>query len=178
MRFVALDVETTGLNRRRKDNNDITEGHRVIEIGCVEIIDDRLTGRIFQAYINPGHPIDAKATEIHGLTNEDLVGKPVFGKIAKRLLTFIDGAILIIHNAPFDTAFLDKEFLLLDKEARPSRNFIVVDTLELARMTYPRMRNDLTSLSERLGIDSEKRQKKHGALLDATVLAELFLRLK
>lgn len=173
MREVCLDIETTGMNK--SNNGRITDGHRVIEIGCVEIIDRKITGKTFHVLLNPRQKIDPKASAIHGFKDVDLKGKPTFEEISERFLSFISDSDIIIHNAPFDTAFLDKEFLKLKKDKRPSTNFSVIDTLELCRNLFPGVRNDLNSLRERLGVDQPR--EKHGALVDALILAEVYLKL-
>lgn len=174
MRLVALDTETTGMNRSH--NGEVSDGHRIIEIGCVEILDGAITNRRFHKYIKPGRAkIDPKATEIHGISRASLKGKPSFKQIVKELLEFIDGATLIIHNAPFDISFLDKEFKLLDKSLQPNGvKFIVIDTLLIAREMFPGYSNTLDSLSKYFDIGLS-RNGKHGALLDAEILARIYI---
>ena len=166
MRQIILDTETTGLDPKL--------GHRVIEIAAVELVDRRLTGSYFHRYVNPERASDDAALEVHGLTEEFLRDKPKFGEILKELLDFISGAELVIHNAPFDTAFLNREFDLLDFKPISEYCPNVVDTLQLARELNPGKRNGLDALCERYQIDNSTRTL-HGALLDANLLAEAFL---
>jgi DNA polymerase-3 subunit epsilon len=167
MRQIVLDTETTGLTPE--------EGHRIIEIGCVEIINRTLTGNRFHAYLNPEREIDAGAAEVHGLTHEFLAHKPLFGDIADDLLTFIAGAELIIHNAPFDVAFLDHELGLLESGKGQLREYCAItDTLLLAKQKHPGQRNSLDALCKRYGVDNSHRDL-HGALLDAEILAQVYL---
>jgi DNA polymerase-3 subunit epsilon len=166
MRQIILDTETTGLDPKL--------GHRVIEIAAVELVDRRLTGSYFHRYVNPGRASDDGALEVHGLTEEFLRDKPKFGEILKELLDFISGAELVIHNAPFDTGFLNREFDLLDYKPISEYCPNVVDTLQLARELNPGKRNSLDALCERYQIDNSTRTL-HGALLDANLLAEAFL---
>lgn len=165
-RQIILDTETTGL--------DAALGHRILEVAAVELVDRRLTGNHLHRYINPQRPSDEGALQVHGLTEEFLRDKPKFGEIAPELLDFINGAELVIHNASFDLSFLDNEFGLLKlkrvKEYCPS----VVDTLALARELHPGKRNNLDALCDRYQIDNSKRTL-HGALLDANLLAEVYL---
>jgi len=166
MRQIILDTETTGL--------DPSLGHRIIEVAGVELVDRRLTGRHFHRYVNPGRDSDPGALQVHGLTSEFLADKPKFGEIAAELLEYIEGAELIIHNAPFDIGFLDQELARLD--LKPVRECCggVLDTLRLAREMYPGKRNGLDSLCARLGVDNSARTL-HGALLDAQLLAEVYI---
>lgn len=165
-RQVVLDVETTGL--------DASAGHRIIEIGCVEIINRRLTGQKFHRYLNPEREIDAGALAVHGIEMSRLLGAPKFADIAGELITFIDGAELIIHNAPFDVGFLDAEFARL-ADARTVAGFCrVLDTLALARSLHPGQRNSLDALCKRYSVDNTKREL-HGALLDAGILVDVYL---
>lgn len=168
MRQIILDTETTGLDPKL--------GHRVIEIAAVEIVDRRLTGNHFHRYVNPGRASEEGALQVHGLTEEFLRDKPKFGDIAKELLEFVSGTELIIHNAAFDCAFLDAEFGLLD--LKPTAEYCpqVVDTLRMARELYPGKKNNLNALCERYQIDNSTRTL-HGALLDANLLAEVYLAL-
>ena len=168
MRQIILDTETTGL--------DPTLGHRVIEIAAVEIVDRRLTGNHFHRYVNPGRASEEGALQVHGLTEEFLRDKPKFGDIAKELLEFVSGTELIIHNAAFDCAFLDAEFGLLDLKPIAEYCPQVVDTLRMARELYPGKKNNLNALCERYQIDNSTRTL-HGALLDANLLAEVYLAL-
>ncbi|GAB4256925.1 MAG: DNA polymerase III subunit epsilon [Methylomicrobium sp.] len=166
-RQIVLDTETTGINPQ--------EGHRVIEIGCVELLNRRLSGRHFHVYINPEREIDAGAVEVHGITNEFLADKPVFGQIADDFISFIRGAELIIHNAPFDVGFLNHEFGLLETPAGTVEQYSTVfDTLAFARKKHPGQRNSLDALCKRYGIDNSHREL-HGALLDAEILADVYL---
>ncbi|MDC2963631.1 DNA polymerase III subunit epsilon [Gammaproteobacteria bacterium] len=167
MRQVVLDTETTGL--------DIQLGHRIIEIGCVEIIDRKITDRYFHQYINPGREIDKGAMDVHGLTTEFLSDKPIFGKILEAFLEFIEDSELIIHNAAFDLAFLENEIKFVQSESELLRDkFPVIDSLELARAKHPGQKNSLDALCKRYGVDNSHRQL-HGALLDAEILAEVYL---
>ncbi len=166
MRQIILDTETTGL--------DPALGHRVIEIAGVEMANRRLTGNTFHRYLNPERAIDAGAQQVHGLTDEMLADKPKFKDVVEELLAFIRGAELIIHNAPFDVAFLNREFDLL--RLKPLKEYCpdVTDTLRMARDLHPGKRNSLDALCERYQIDNSSRTL-HGALLDAELLAEVYL---
>lgn len=166
MRQLVVDTETTGL--------EVSEGHRVIEIGCVEMVRRRLTNNTFHHYINPQREIEEAAAEVHGITEEMLADKPTFGDVAAELLEFIQGAELIIHNAPFDVNFLNHEFELAGfgsgvVEAHCS----VTDTLALARRKHPGQRNKLDDLCRRYAVDNTQRIL-HGALLDAEILADVY----
>ena len=166
-RQVVLDTETTGLNPE--------QGHRIIEIGCVELIDRRLTKNTFHVYINPGRLIDDGAIEVHGITNEFLLDKPGFKDIVNDYLEFTKDAELIIHNAPFDVGFLNHELALLDGAKKTVEDFSTVfDTLPFARKKHPGARASLDALCKRYGIDNSHREL-HGALLDAEILAEVYL---
>lgn len=166
-RLVVLDTETTGLNPQ--------EGHRIIEIGCVELVNRRLTGRRFHAYINPERIIDDGAIEVHGITNQFLEDKPVFAGVVKDFIAFIQGAELVIHNAPFDVGFLNYEFSRLNNQTGTVADYSkVFDTLTYARKKHPGQRNSLDALCKRYGIDNSHRDL-HGALLDAEILADVFL---
>lgn len=166
-RIVVLDTETTGLNPQ--------EGHRIIEIGCVELINRRLTGNRFQVYINPGRIIDAGAIEVHGISNQFLEDKPYFEAVVDDFITFIRGAELVIHNAPFDVGFINHEFSLLNGLTATVEDYSTVfDTLAYARKKHPGQRNSLDALCKRYGIDNSHREL-HGALLDAEILADVFL---
>lgn len=168
-RQIVLDTETTGLSWEK--------GNRVVEIGCVELVQRRPTGRHFQRYLNPGREMEPGAQEVTGLTLEFLADKPLFGAIVEEFLAFVDGAELIIHNAAFDVGFLDNELSLLDAgHARLRERCGVLDTLELARQRFPGQRNSLDALCKRLGVDNTQRTL-HGALLDAQLLAEAYLHL-
>lgn len=166
-RVVVLDTETTGLEHN--------QGHRLIEVGCVELINRRPTGRHFHHYLNPRREIDAGAIEVHGITNEMLVDKPLFEHIADELLDFIRGAELVIHNAPFDLGFINNELGLCGRgSARVETLCSVVDTLVLARQRHPGQRNNLDALCHRYYVDNSQREL-HGALLDAEILADVYL---
>jgi DNA polymerase-3 subunit epsilon len=167
MRQIVLDTETTGLEPEA--------GHRVIEIGGVELIDRKATGRHFHRYVNPQREVDEGALSVHGITNDFLADKPLFGDIAEELLAFIDGAELVIHNAPFDVMFLDHE---LGRLSTPPRRIedrcSIVDTLALARHKHPGQKNSLDALCRRYDVDNSQRDL-HGALLDAEILADVYL---
>ncbi|WP_333873862.1 DNA polymerase III subunit epsilon [Methylobacter sp.] len=166
-RLVVLDTETTGLNPQ--------EGHRIIEIGCVELVNRRLTGKRFHAYINPERIIDDGAIEVHGITNEFLQDKPYFADVVKDFIAFIRDAELVIHNAPFDVGFINYEFSRLGNEVGNVADYSkVFDTLTYARKKHPGQRNSLDALCKRYGIDNSHRDL-HGALLDAEILADVFL---
>jgi DNA polymerase-3 subunit epsilon len=165
-RQVMLDTETTGLEWR--------QGERVIEIGCVELISRKLTGRHFHCYLNPGRAIGAGAQAVHGLTDEFLADKPKFAAIAEELLEFVRDAELIIHNAPFDVGFLDNELALVGKESLKTGCESITDTLKMARELRPGKKNNLDALCSEFGVDNSNRQL-HGALLDAELLAEVYL---
>jgi DNA polymerase III subunit epsilon len=166
MRQVILDTETTGLNP--------ATGDRVIEIGCVELVNRRLTERTFHHYINPERDIDAGAYAVHGLSRAFLSDKPVFAQIAEDLIEFVADAELIIHNAPFDLGFLDSEFALLKRPPFRAQASNVIDTLVNARQMFPGKRNSLDALCERFSISNTHRTL-HGALLDAQLLAEVYV---
>ena len=167
MRQVVLDTETTGLEPELN--------HRVIEIGCVELVNRRRTGRTFHRYLNPEREIDEGALAVHGIVRTDLDGQPRFAEIAEELLGFIGGAELVIHNAAFDVAFLDAELARLPGEPRQVAGLCqVLDTLALARELHPGQRNSLDALCKRYDIDNSTREL-HGALLDARILADVYL---
>jgi DNA polymerase-3 subunit epsilon len=166
MRQIFLDTETTGL--------DPALGHRVIEIAAVEIVNRRFTDKHFHQYVNPEREIDAGALEVHGITSEFLADKPKFREVAKDMIEFIEGAELIIHNAPFDVAFLDHELGLLELQGLRIYCPNVTDTLKMAKGLHPGKRNSLDALCERYQIDNSSRAL-HGALLDARLLAEVYL---
>lgn len=166
MRQIVLDTETTGL--------ETSEGHRIIEIGCVELDARRPTGRTFHQYIRPDRQVDAGAVDVHGITDEFLSDKPAFEEIVEDFLAFVDGAQLVIHNAPFDVGFLDYELKRADRPERVESVCTVLDTLELARKMHPGQRNSLDALCKRYEIDNTRRTV-HGALLDAEILAEVYL---
>jgi DNA polymerase-3 subunit epsilon len=166
MRQIVLDTETTGL--------EVALGHRIIEIAGVEIINRRLTGRHFHKYLNPQRDIEQGALQVHGLTLEFLQDKPLFADIVAELIEFVDGAELIIHNAAFDVSFLDSEFALAALKPISAYCETVTDTLRMARELHPGKRNSLDALCERYQIDNSARTL-HGALLDAELLAEVYL---
>ena len=166
VRQIMLDTETTGLEHEN--------GHRIIEIGCVEVVQRRLTRRNLHFYLNPEREIDAAASQVHGMTLDDLRDKPRFGDIADEFLAFCSGAELIIHNAAFDVGFLDAELARLGKGSIRQSCASIVDTLAMAREQYPGKRNNLDALCERLMVPNAHR-KVHGALLDAELLAEVYL---
>jgi DNA polymerase-3 subunit epsilon len=167
MRQIVLDVETTGL--------DASAGHRIIEIGCVEILNRRPTGQKFHRYLNPEREIDAGALAVHGIELARLAAAPKFADVAAELITFINGAELIIHNAPFDVGFLDAELARLPGESRCVSGLCrVLDTLALARSLHPGQRNSLDALCKRYSVDNTKREL-HGALLDAGILVDVYL---
>ncbi len=167
MRQIVLDTETTGLEPEL--------GHRIIEIGCVEIIGRRLTGNHFHVYIDPERDVDEGAVEVHGLTREFLSDKPRFADVADAFLAFVRGAELVIHNAPFDVGFLDHELTLLPECPGRMQDFCgITDSLQLARRRHPGQKNNLDALCRRYDIDNSQREL-HGALLDAEILAEVYL---
>lgn len=166
-RQLVLDTETTGLKPE--------EGHRVIEIACVELIDRKLTGNHFHVYLNPDRDIEQGAINVHGLTSEFLQDKPRFSDIAADFLEFIKKAELVIHNAPFDVGFLNHELALWKKEAKKITHYCsVIDTLQIARTKHVGQRNNLDALCKRYKVDHSKREL-HGALLDANLLAQVYL---
>lgn len=167
MRQVVLDTETTGLEPE--------QGHRVIEIGCVEMVNRRLTRQHFHQYVRPDRAIDPAAFAVHGISEEVLADKPPFADIAEAFLAFIDGAELIIHNAPFDVGFLNSELARIDAAHAPIESRCsVLDTLALARELHPGQRNNLDALCKRYSVDNSGREL-HGALLDAEILADVYL---
>jgi DNA polymerase III subunit epsilon len=166
MRLLVLDCETTGL--------DPNQGHRIIEIAAVEVLHRRPTGRYVHYRLNPEREIDAGATEVHGMTWEDLRDKPRFADVAAEFLEFAQGAEWVIHNAPFDVAFLDAEFARAGLPSAAGIFAALTDTLALARESYPGKRNSLDALCERLGVSNTQRTL-HGALLDAQLLADVYL---
>jgi DNA polymerase-3 subunit epsilon len=165
MRQIVLDTETTGL--------EPSQGHRVIEIGAVEVINRQQTGGVFHVYLNPEREIDAGAQAVHGLSAEFLADKPRFAEKAKEFLEFVRGAELVIHNAPFDVGFLNAELARLD-EGPIARMCTVLDTLKLAKQMHPGQKNNLDALCKRYFVDNSGRHY-HGALLDAQLLAEVYL---
>ena len=167
MRQVVLDTETTGLEPR--------QGHRIIEIGAVELIDRQLTGRQFHVYINPERDIEQGALDVHGISEQFLADKPVFAEVVEDLIALVEGAELVIHNAPFDIGFIDNELLLTAHEISSITNVAsVLDTLELARDLRPGQRNNLDALCKFYAVDNSGRDL-HGALLDAEILADVYL---
>ncbi|NMH67072.1 DNA polymerase III subunit epsilon [Shewanella salipaludis] len=171
-RQVILDTETTGMNQ---GSGAIYLGHRIIEIGCVEVINRKLTGRHFHEYINPEQLIDEEAIAVHGITNEAVAGKPKFRDIARSFIDFIDGAEIVAHNANFDVSFMDHEFSLLQPQGPKTAEICqVLDTLEIAKFLHPGQKNNLDALCKRYGIDNSRREL-HGALLDAEILADVYL---
>jgi DNA polymerase-3 subunit epsilon len=169
MRQIVLDTETTGLSWEK--------GNRIVEIGCVELVERRPTGRTWQCYLDPGCDFEPGAQEVTGLTREFLAGKPKFAEVVEEFLAFVDGAELVIHNAAFDLGFLDAELARLGQGHQAMRlRCRVEDSLLLARQRYPGQRNSLDALCKRLGVDNSHRQL-HGALLDAQLLAEAYLAL-
>ncbi|WP_426149523.1 DNA polymerase III subunit epsilon [Pseudomonas sp. DC3000-4b1] len=167
-RIVVLDTETTGM--------PVTDGHRVLEIGCVEVVGRRLTGRNFHIYLQPDRESDEGAIAVHGITSEFLRDKPRFADVADEFYEYIQGATLVIHNAAFDVGFLNNEFALLGQADRAdlSQYCTIVDSLGLARARHPGQRNNLDALCKRYGIDLSERTL-HGALLDAELLADVYL---
>jgi DNA polymerase-3 subunit epsilon len=167
MRQVILDTETTGLEPE--------QGHRIIEIGCVELVNRRKTGRTFHRYLRPDREVDRGALQVHGITNEFLAQQPRFEEIADELLEFLRGAELIIHNAAFDLAFIDCELRRLRAAPKSIRELCgVIDTLPMARQLHPGQRNSLDALCKRYGVDNSHREL-HGALLDAQILLDVYL---
>ena len=167
MRQVILDTETTGL--------EAAAGHRIIELGCVELINRRPTSNRFHRYINPEREVDRGALEVHGIENEFLATQPKFAEVVKEFVEFIKGAELVIHNADFDVDFINHEFRRLPNMPRDVREYCgVLDTLALARKLHPGQRNSLDALAKRYSVDNSKREL-HGALLDAQILAEIYL---
>lgn len=171
MRQIVLDTETTGL--------EPSAGHRIIEIGCVELVERKLTGNTFHQYINPQRIVDDGAIEVHGITNEFLEDKPYFADIYDDFLKFVQGAELIIHNAPFDVGFLNHEIALLEKSSGRSLKKLedyctILDTLKMARDMHPGQKNTLDALCKRYYIDNSNREL-HGALLDSEILADVYL---
>lgn len=166
MRQIVLDTETTGI-----DPND---GHRIIEIGCVEVIERELTGRNYHVYINPEREVEAEAITVHGITNEFLEDKPKFSEIVEEFFEFIKGAELVIHNAAFDVGFMDAEFARLKPVRKTADHCGIVDSLAIARAKHPGQKNSLDALCKRYGVDNSNREL-HGALLDAEILADVYL---
>lgn len=167
MRQIVLDTETTGL--------EVSQGHRIIEIGCVELVNRKLTGNHYHQYVNPRREVDQGAIEVHGITNEFLADKPPFEQVAKEFFEFVKGADLVIHNASFDLGFLNAELLRMDDPlAELGSVCSVTDTLAMARSKHPGQRNTLDALCTRYDVDNSQRDL-HGALLDAEILADVYL---
>ncbi len=167
VRQIILDTETTGINPQL--------GHRIIEIGCVEMIDRKLTGKHFHVYINPQRVVEDEAIAVHGITNEFLKDKPVFQQVADEFYQYIKGAELVIHNAAFDVGFINHEFSLLKPKLPPVEGYCeILDTLAMARKKHPGQKNSLDALCKRYGINNSHREL-HGALLDAEILADVYL---
>ena len=167
MRQIVLDTETTGL--------EPAAGHRVIEIGCVELVNRRPTQNRFHRYINPEREVDRGALEVHGIENEFLATQPKFAEVAREFIEFVKGAELVIHNADFDVEFLNHELKRLPDQPKEIRDCCgVLDTLALARRLHPGQRNSLDALAKRYNVDNSKREL-HGALLDAQILADIYL---
>lgn len=167
MRQIVLDTETTGIK--------VEEGHRIIEIGCIEMINRKLTGKQFHYYLNPEREIEAGAQAVHGLTNGFLQDKPLFSHITHEFITFVKDAELIIHNAAFDISFLNYELELTKQSLKTMTDYCqVTDTLHMARLLHPGQRNNLDALCKRYHVDNSKRDL-HGALLDAHLLAQVYL---
>jgi len=166
VRQIVLDTETTGL--------ELSEGHRIIEIGCVELLHRRPSGRTWHHYVRPEREVEAGALAVHGITNEFLASQPRFAEIAAEFLEFIAGAELVVHNAPFDIGFLDAELAKAETGRTIADHCTVLDTLLLARRMHPGQRNSLDALCKRYGVDNTRRDL-HGALLDARILADVYL---
>lgn len=166
MRQIILDTETTGL--------EPSLGHRIIEIGCVELINRRVTGHTFHRYLNPEREIDDGAIAVHGLSRADLAGQPKFAEIVDELLAFLGEAELVAHNASFDVGFLDAELARCGRPVKLEERCHVLDTLALAREMHPGQRNNLDALCKRYSVDNSRREL-HGALLDARILADVYL---
>lgn len=167
MRQIVLDTETTGL--------EPSQGHRIIEIGCVELVNRRLTGNHYHVYINPERKVDAGALEVHGITDDFLKDKAVFASVVEGFIGFVNGAELIIHNAPFDIGFLDSEISNLNQGYKKMDEYCkVLDSLVMARKKHPGQKNNLDALCKRYFVDNTQREL-HGALLDAEILADVFL---
>ena len=166
VRQVVLDTETTGL--------ELADGHRIIEIGCVELLHRRPTGRTWHRYLKPGREVDAGALAVHGITSEFLATQPCFAEVAREFLEFVDGAELVIHNADFDVEFLNAELKLAGLPDTIAGRCRVCDTLAMARRMHPGQRNGLDALCKRYNVDNSAREL-HGALLDARILADVYL---
>lgn len=170
-RQIVLDTETTGMNQA---GGPVYLGHRIIEIGCVEVVNRKLTGNHFHVYIKPDRSVDPEAIEVHGITDERLANEPAFAEIADDFIEFIKGADLVIHNAPFDVGFIDYEFEKLGISTKTEDICTITDTLAMAREIFPGKRNNLDVLCDRYGIDNSHRTL-HGALLDSEILADVYL---
>lgn len=170
-RIIVLDTETTGMNR---EGGPVYMGHRIIEIGAVEIVNRKLTGKHFHVYIKPDREIDPEAIAVHGITDEFLVDKPDYKQVHQEFLEFIKGAELVAHNASFDVSFMDYEFELANQAVKTSQICKITDTLAMAKKIFPGKRNNLDILCDRYGIDNSHRTL-HGALLDAEILADVYL---
>lgn len=167
MRQVVLDTETTGL--------EVGKGHRIIEIGCIELLERRPSGRTFHVYLNPERSVDEGARAVHGIGDDFLLDKPRFAEVAADFLAFVEGAELIAHNASFDVGFLDAELARVQPElGRLGDRSQILDTLQMAREKFPGQQNNLNALCKRLGIDNRHREL-HGALVDAYLLADVYL---
>jgi DNA polymerase III subunit epsilon len=167
VRQIVLDTETTGL--------EVKKGHRIIEIGCVELLERRPSGRTWHTYLNPGRAVDEGARAVHGIDDGFLLDKPRFRDVLDEFLAFVHGAELIAHNASFDVGFLDAELALVDSSlGRLGDHAQILDTLQLAREKYPGQQNNLNALCKRLGVDNRHREL-HGALVDAHLLADVYL---
>ncbi|MFT6386788.1 MAG: DNA polymerase-3 subunit epsilon [Cellvibrionaceae bacterium] len=167
MRQIVLDTETTGL--------EPSKGHRVIEIGCVELVNRKLTGKHYHQYLQPERDIEEQAIEIHGITNAFLKDKPVFSRIVDEFMAFVDGAQLIIHNAPFDVGFINNELKLFKGKYSAITDYCsIIDTLAMAREKHPGQKNNLDALCKRYTVDNSQRDL-HGALLDSEILADVYL---
>ena len=167
MRQIVLDTETTGL--------ETSQDHRIIEIGCVELVGRKLTGRHYHQYVNPQRKGDVGAMEVHGITDQFLEDKPLFETVAREFLEFVDGADLVIHNAPFDVGFINHEIAKLNGAYQAIESGCrIIDTLALARQKHPGQKNNLDALCKRYGVDNSQRDL-HGALLDAEILADVYL---
>ena len=166
MRQIVLDTETTGL--------EVSDGHRIIEIGCIELLHRRPTGQQWHRYLRPDREVEPGALAVHGITNQFLESQPAFTEVVEEFLAFVDGAELVIHNAGFDVGFLDAELAVAGRATRIADHCCVFDTLALARRMHPGQRNNLDALCKRYGVDNSGRDL-HGALLDARILADVYL---
>ena len=166
MRQIVLDTETTGL--------EVSDGHRIIEIGCIELLHRRPTGQQWHRYLRPDREVEPGALAVHGITNQFLESQPAFTEVVEEFLAFVDGAELVIHNAEFDVGFLDAELAVAGRATRIADHCRVFDTLALARRMHPGQRNNLDALCKRYGVDNSGRDL-HGALLDARILADVYL---